>query len=87
MEFEFDPAKSTANKAKHDIDFFTAQLLWQHASRVEIAAHSLDEPRLQVLGIVGNRVWSAFVTHRKHKIRIISVRRARDNEEELYYGR
>ena len=25
MEFEFDPAKSTANKAKHGIDFIEAQ--------------------------------------------------------------
>jgi hypothetical protein len=87
MEFEFDTAKSTANKAKHDIDFITAQLLWQDASRLEIAAYSLDEPRFQVLGLVGNRVWSAFVTNRNNKIRIISVRRARDNERKSYYDR
>ncbi|MEC9464013.1 MAG: BrnT family toxin, partial [Pseudomonadota bacterium] len=28
MEFEFDPAKSEANKAKHGIDFVAAQELW-----------------------------------------------------------
>ena len=28
MEFEFDPAKSAANKDKHGIDFVEAQALW-----------------------------------------------------------
>ncbi len=87
MEFEFDAAKSSSTKMKHDIDFVTAQSLWSDASRLEIAANSLDEPRSQVLGTIGGRVWSAFITHRNEKIRIISVRRARGNEEKLYYGR
>jgi uncharacterized protein len=87
MEFEFDLTKSSSNKAKHDIDFVTARALWDDVSRLEIAAHSLDEPRFQVLGLIGNKVWSAFITYRTDKIRIISVRRARENEEEIYYGR
>ncbi len=28
MEFEFDPANSEANEAKHGIDFVAAQELW-----------------------------------------------------------
>jgi uncharacterized DUF497 family protein len=87
MEFEFDAAKSSSNKEKHDIDFVTAQSLWSDVSRLEIAANSLDEPRFQVLGLIGDKVWSAFVTYRNEGIRIISVRRARENEEKLYYGR
>jgi hypothetical protein len=87
MEFEFDASKSSSNKAKHDIDFVTAQSLRSDVSRLEIAAHSLDEPRFQVLGLIGDRVWSAFVTYRNERIRIISVRRARESEEKLYHGR
>ena len=87
MEFEFDATKSSSNKAKHDIDFITAQSLWSDVSRLEIAAHSLDEPRFQVLGLIGDRVWSAFITYRDEKIRINSVRRARENEEKLYHDR
>ena len=29
MRFEYDPAKSAANKAKHGIDFAEAQELWR----------------------------------------------------------
>jgi uncharacterized DUF497 family protein len=84
MEFEFDPAKSAGNKAKHGIDFVEAQELWRDPERLEIPARSLDEPRLQVVGQIGDTVWSAFVTPRDTRIRIISVRRARDDEEAAY---
>lgn len=87
MAFGFDKAKSSSNKAKHGIDFVTAQALWDDVFHMETPALSIDEPRHQVLGLVGDKVWSAFITYRNEKIRIISVRRARENEEEQYYGR
>ena len=52
--------------------------------RLEIPARSTDEPRVQVIGRFDNRVWSAFTTIREGRVRIISVRRARDDEEEAY---
>jgi uncharacterized protein len=84
LEFEFDPAKSQANKAKHGIDFIEAQAIWSDADRLEIPARSLDEPGHQVIGRIGERTWSAFITYRNEKIRIISVRRARSDEEARY---
>ena len=84
MEFEFDPAKSAANMAKHGIDFVEAQKLWHDPERLEIPARSVDESRLQVVGTIGDTVWSAFVTTRDTRIRIISVRRARDEEATAY---
>ena len=87
VEFEFDKAKSSSNEAKHGIGFVGAQALWDDALRVETPAQSADEPRYQVLGRIGDKVWSAFVTYRNERIRIISVRRARENEEEQYHGR
>ena len=45
----------------------------------------LDEERTQVVGTIAKRVWSAFVTIRGDCIRIISVRRARDEEEKRYF--
>ncbi len=84
MPFAFDPAKSAANKAKHGIDFVEAQELWADADRLEIPARSLDEPRYQVIGRIGRKLWSAFVTYRHDTIRIISVRRARPEEEARY---
>ena len=84
MDFEFDPAKSAANLKKHGIDFVAAQALWSDADRLEIPARSLDEPRIQVIGQIGELVWSAFITPRGDRIRIISVRRARDEEKAAY---
>lgn len=87
MEFEFDETKSSSNKAKHGIDFVAAQALWDDALRLETPAQSADEPLHQILGQIGDKVWSAFITYRYERIRIISVRRARENEEDQYYDR
>ena len=84
MDFEFDSAKSAANLEKHGIDFIGAQALWSDPDRLEIPARSLSEPRTQVIGRIGDLVWSAFTTTRNDRIRIISVRRARDEEKAAY---
>jgi uncharacterized protein len=84
MDFEFDAAKSAANLEKHGIDFIGAQALWNDADRLQISARSLDEPRTQVIGQIGDVVWSAFITMRGDRVRIISVRRARDEEKAAY---
>ena len=84
MTFEFDPDNSVANKAKHRIDFAEAQEIWTDTDRLEIPARSRGEPRFQVIGRIGEKTWSAFITYRNEKIRIISVRRARSDEEARY---
>jgi uncharacterized protein len=86
MRFEFDPRKSAANKAKHGLDFNEAQAIWSDPDRVEVPARSLDEPRTLVIGLIGEKVWSAFITYRNEAIRIISVRRARREEERRYFA-
>ena len=85
MDFEFDPAKSASNERKHGIDFEAAQALWLDPDRLEIKARSLDEARTQVIGTIAKQVWSAFITVRGDRVRIISVRRARDEEEKRYF--
>lgn len=84
MDFEFDERKSKANKAKHGIDFTEAQALWEDADLLEIPARTDDEPRTVVLGRIGGKHWSAIITRRDERIRIISVRRSRSEERELY---
>jgi len=84
VTFEFDPTKSKANKAKHGIDFVEAQALWLDPDRLETPARTADEQRFQVIGQVGGAVWSAFITYRGEAIRIISVRRARHEEQARY---
>lgn len=86
MVFEFDPRKSAANLQKHGIDFVVAQGIWNDPDRLEVPARSSDEPRTQVIGRIGDTIWSAFVTDRQERVRIISVRRARDEEKAAYLG-
>lgn len=84
MEFEFDPNKSATNKTKHGIDFIEAQKLWTDANRIEIPARTIDEPRFLVIGKITGKYWSAVITYRDDKIRIISVRRSRNEEVNFY---
>ena len=84
MEFEFDPNKSAANKKKHGIDFTEAQALWDDPFLLEIPAKTTDEPRYLVVGIISKIHWSGIITYREDKIRIISVRRSRPEEVQLY---
>lgn len=84
MEFEYDPEKSAANKAKHGIDFEAAQDLWRDEMLLEVPARTTDEPRFLVIGKIAGRHWSAVCAHRDDKVRIISVRRARKQEIEYY---
>ncbi len=84
MEFEFDVRKSQANAQKHGIDFNEAQALWDDPDMVEIPARTDDEPRYLVIGRIGERHWSGIITYRSAATRIISVRRSRPEEIELY---
>lgn len=84
MKFEYDQDKSAANLAKHGIDFETAQGLWLDPDLLEIKAKTVDEPRSMVIGKIDGKHWSAIVTYRDANIRLISVRRSRDKEIEIY---
>ena len=84
MGFEFDPNKSAENKRKHGIDFEAAQRLWADARLVEIPARMTDEPRWLLIGRIDEKHWSAIITRRGDYIRLISVRRSRDEEVEIY---
>ena len=84
MEFEYDIEKHVRNRTKHGIDFVDAQALWDDLDRLEIPAKTSDEPRSVVIGKIGNKHWSAIITIREGRIRLISVRRARLEEVEWY---
>jgi uncharacterized protein len=84
VEFEFDEAKSRANKDKHGIDFVEAQELWLDEMFVEIPARTEDEPRFVVVGMISGKHWSSVMTYRSDRVRLISVRRARDEEVAIY---
>jgi len=83
-DFEYDSKKSTSNLEKHGIDFVSAQELWLDPDLIEIQAKSEDEPRFLIVARIANKHWSAVITHRGSTIRLISVRRSRQTEVELY---
>lgn len=84
MKFEYDLRKSESNRAKHGLDFDEAQKLWD-GDFVDIPVRiSSGESRRLVIGEIGNDCWSAVVTMRGDATRIISVRRSRNEEKNIY---
>jgi hypothetical protein len=63
-----------------------AQALWLDDMFIEVPARTQDEPRFVVIGMIAGQHWSAVITYRDEKIRLISVRRSRDEEVMLYEG-
>jgi uncharacterized protein len=88
MKFEFDPAKSAANKDKHGIDFVEAQALWMDGGLEVVLSKSrmTEEERFLAIGRIDGRHWTAICTLRGEAIRIISERRARKEEVDYYEG-
>lgn len=84
MEFEFDSDKSQRNRVKHGIDFVEAQRLWDDPEMIEIPARVTDEVRYLIIGRIEHKHWSAVITYREDHTRIISVRRSRDSEIQIY---
>jgi uncharacterized protein len=82
--FEYDENKSESNLIKHGIDFVTAQKIWDDPDRLDIPARTQDEPRFLVLGKIDDKCWSGVITYREQTIRIISIRRSRTEEVNLY---
>jgi len=82
--FEFDAQKNTDNKKKHGIDFYEAQALWDDPDFIELPVKTSDEPRFVVIGKIAGKHWSGVITYRSDKIRIISVRRSRKEEIDIY---
>ena len=87
MVFEFDSKKSAANFKKHGIDFEEAQELWLDYQGLEMSARTIGEQRKILIAQIKDEIWSAIYTYRNKTIRIISVRKSRKNEKEIYYNR
>ncbi|MCL1890469.1 MAG: BrnT family toxin [Coriobacteriia bacterium] len=84
MIFEYDINKSMSNKQKHGIDFERAKLLWDDANFVELDVAYEGESRSVVIGAICGKCWTAVITYRGKTIRIISVRRSREREVDIY---
>ncbi|MDO8454339.1 MAG: BrnT family toxin [Sulfurimonas sp.] len=84
MKFEYDVNKSRINKIKHGLDFEETQMLWNDSEAVSIQAKSDSEVRYAFISKYHGKCWIAFYTLRGDVIRLISARRARENEQRIY---
>jgi len=84
MAFEYDPAKSRSNADKHGIDFERAQLLLEDAGIIILPSRYPNENRYLAIGVMETIHWTAVFTERMEKVRLISVRRSRKEEKEVY---
>ncbi len=83
--FEYDYAKSTSNKSKHAINFEEVQVLWEDPQARSFEAMAvLGEQREAMIGKIYDKLWTVIYTKRGNRIRLISARRAREKERELY---
>ena len=81
FEFEWDENKSKINKQKHGISFEEAKKLFKKGIKIYFAKEVGDEIRYLISNYLNGKCYSAIFTIRNGKIRIISVRRCRKNEE------
>jgi len=85
MKFEYNLEKSQANKVKHGIDFEEAQALWGDELRLNVPSKYVGaEDRFILIAQMDKALWAAAYTIRDGNTRIISVRRARDEEKDKY---
>ena len=81
MRIEFDPAKDSANTAKHGASLALAsQVDWGCALVWVDSRHSYGEARQSALGLIGQRVYFVAFVDRAGVRRVISLRKANDRE-------
>ena len=82
--FEWDEEKRLKNISKHSIDFLTAYELFDGRSVFTFSSNHPTEERFASIGLVENRFITIIWTKRIQNIRIISARRARNEEKREY---
>ncbi len=87
MLFEFGPAKSASNPDKHGVDFVEAQKAFDDSRLVSLRARDSGEARRMAIAMTGDLHRAVIYTLRDDIVRIISVRRARRDENAGYDGR
>lgn len=91
IKFEWDPAKASSNKKKHDVSFDEAQTVFYDEFAVQFfdEESSESEDRFLMLGF-SEEARLLIVCHCEREpdnvIRIISARKATKNESKYYQG-
>jgi uncharacterized DUF497 family protein len=86
LEFEWDPAKNRANRAKHGIDFEDLAGVFDKPV-LSAPDHRQDygEERWQAIGLLDDIPVVIAYAERGERIRIISARKATRHEAQAYF--
>ena len=86
MVIEWDEAKRHSNLSKHGLDFADAELIFDHdVWEVEDTREDYGEERIIAFGLLKGRVVILIYTLRANVVRVISLRKADSDEEQLYF--
>ena len=86
MKLEWDAAKRRANLAKHRLDFSDAEDVFRGATfTLEDERFAYGENRFITIGMLRGTVVVIAHTEQEDVVRVISMRKATRNEEELYF--
>ena len=83
MNFDWDPAKSASNEAKHGLSLAAASALWA-GPVVTLPSKHPGELRHLAIGLIEGRHWTVVYAPRGNRLRLISARRSRQNEKTLF---
>lgn len=84
VEFEWDEDKRLANIEKHGVDFRDARVMFDGRPLLTRTSFRDEELRQVTIVVLGERLRTVIWTRRDGRVRIISIRRARDAEEREY---
>jgi uncharacterized DUF497 family protein len=88
MKFTWDEAKRMSNISKHGLDFTHAYLIFETDTfTFEDKRVIYHEQRFVTLGILNGDVVVVVHTETANEIRVISLRKATKNEQNLYFYR
>ncbi|TAJ41743.1 MAG: BrnT family toxin [Reyranella sp.] len=89
MDFEWDPEKSEATLNNRGFDFRFASFVFLDPFRLEREdlRRNYGERRYQTIGEIDGQTYFVVFTKRGRRTRIISARRAHDNEDRAYRAR
>ncbi len=83
----YDRDKSRWTKEVRGIDFVEARAVWNDPDSIVGPATMKDgEERWLKIGRIDDKIWTVGFTYRLRQIRIFTVRPARKDEKDVYYG-
>lgn len=83
MKFDWDPAKSASNEAKHGLGFAAVTALWA-GPVLTLPSRQPGELRHLAIGLIEGNLWTVVYAPRGDSFRVISARRSRTNEKKLF---